>query len=164
MKNTAKLLAAIVLLNLLITSSYGADTFAKKSNPDLQIQGEVEKVLNHYLECRRKGDFKCCSDSLTSSYLKIFSERNKMPYIDFYKSTEIHYHDAKLTRFNKVSANLIDVTVESYSEEPGFLSRDIESYRFKSDGGSWKIDDISTNETKVVKEIGADGKWKDVNK
>jgi hypothetical protein len=132
--------------------------------PNLTEKAAVEKVLNNYLECRRKGDYKCCSELLTSDYLKRFSTGNKMQYVDFYKSTETQYHDAKAIRFNKVSNGLIEVTVESHSEEPGVLSRDIEIYHIKNISGSWKIDDTSTKESKPVKEIGSDGKWKDVNK
>lgn len=161
---TFRLLTIIVLLNSFVGFSSTAAVLTSDSAPNRKEQAAVEKVLSNYLECRRKGDYKCCSESLTSDYLKRFSIANKMPYADFYKSTETHYHEARLIRLNKISDSLIAVTVESYSEEPGVLSRDIESYSLKGVGGSWQIEDIATNESKIVKEIGSDGKWKDVSK
>jgi hypothetical protein len=90
------------------------------------------------------------------------SKENGAPYAEFYKATETLYHKAKITRINMVDDASIEAIVESYSEEPGVILKDIENYKMKNINGSWKIEDFSIVSSTRIKEIGTDGKWKDV--
>jgi hypothetical protein len=91
-----------------------------------------------------------------------FSKDNGSSYAEFYKATETRYHEAKITRIYIVDGTSIEAIVESYSEEPGVLSKDIENYKLENINGFWRIADFSIVTSTIVKEIGPDGKWKDV--
>jgi len=156
------LIALSVIPILFIGNIYCSDLKPENSNINENDKKAIEQVLNSYLNCGRNLDFRCCSKILSKTYLTKFSKDNGSSYAEFYKATETRYHEAKITRIYIVDGTSIEAIVESYSEEPGVLSKDIENYKLENINGFWRIADFSIVTSTIVKEIGPDGKWKDV--
>ena len=148
------LLAFVLMSSLFVSNSLCADKIVESSSSDIKAESEAKKVLNEYLDHRRSKDFHHCSKLLTKSYLVEFNVFD----LDY----EAFLHETKITQSKIIDSKTVEFVIDAYIEIPGIISRQVETYTLINIGGLWRINDISVGDSKIVKEIGEDGKWHDV--
>ncbi len=163
MKCMLKILLTFVLIfSFFISNSLCADKILSSSSPDINVEVEAKKVLNDYLDHRRKKDFHHCSNLLTKPFLKKYLRENESPNNEFNIDYEAFLHETKITQSKTIDNKTVEIVIDAYIEIPGIISRQVETYKLINVNGSWRINGFSFGESKLVKENREDGKWHDV--
>ena len=159
MRSMLKILLTLVLMSsLFFSNSLCADKIVESSSSDIKAESEAKKVLNEYLDHRRNKNFRHCSKLLTKSFLKGFLKERGTPDGEFYLDEKAFLHETKITQYKRIDNKTVEFVIDAYIEDPGTISRQVETYKLINIGGLWRINGLSVVDSKIVQEIGKDGK------